>query len=109
MSSSNASASSRSPADDLRSMAQDVKVAAGETVGAATQRAQQLGSDVRHAVQDRMEDLQSRASEYYEQGRAKVRELNESVENRIRAQPLAYLLLAGGIGFALGFLLTKRR
>ena len=27
----------------------------------------------------------------------------------LRAQPLTYLLVAGSVGFALGFLLTKRR
>lgn len=108
MSSSNASKSARRDVDDLRSMAQDVAAAAQEKVGAAAQKAQQLGSDIKHAVQDRFEDLQSRASEYYGQGRAKVRELEHTLENRIRAQPMTYLLVAGSLGFALGFLFTRR-
>lgn len=108
MSSSNASTSARRDIDDLRSTAQDVKAAAQEKVGAAAQKVQQLGSDVKQAVQDRLEGLQSRASEYYGQGRAKVRELEHTLENRVRAQPLTYLLVAGSLGFALGFLLTRR-
>ena len=94
--------------DDLRSMAQDVKAAAQEKVGAAAQKVQQMGSDVKHAVQDRFEDLQNRAADYYDQGRAKMRDLNHNLENRVRAQPMTYLLVAGSLGFALGFLLTRR-
>lgn len=109
MSSSNASTGSRSQMDDLRGMAQDAKAAAQETVGAAAHKVQQFGSDMKHAVQDRLEGLQSRASDYYDQGRAKVRDLNHSLETRIRAQPLTFLLVAGSVGFAIGFLLTKRR
>ena len=109
MSSSNASTTSRPPTDDLRSMAQDVKTAAQETASAAAQRAQQVGSNVKQAVQSGIEGLQSRASEYYEQGRAKMHELNRTIESRVRAQPLTYLLVASSVGFALGFLLTKRR
>jgi ElaB/YqjD/DUF883 family membrane-anchored ribosome-binding protein len=89
-------------------MAQDLKEAAQEKVGAAAQKVQQVGSDVKHAVQDRFEDLQDRASDYYRQGRTKVRELNHTLENRVRAQPLTYLLVAGSVGFALGFLFTRR-
>lgn len=100
---------SKSQMDDLRSMAGDAKSAAQETMNAAAQKVQQMGSDMRHAVQDRLEDLQSRASEYYKEGRAKIHDLEQSIENRVRAQPLTYLLVAGSLGFALGFLLTKRR
>ncbi|HEX3999826.1 MAG TPA: hypothetical protein VHX65_14845 [Pirellulales bacterium] len=109
MSSSNASTGSRSQMDDLRSMAHDVKNAAQEQVSAAAHKVQQMGSDVKHAVQHQVEELQNNASEYYQQGRAKVRELNHTLEGRVRAQPLTYLLVAGSVGFALGFLLTKRR
>jgi ElaB/YqjD/DUF883 family membrane-anchored ribosome-binding protein len=108
MSNSNASATARHDTDDLRSMAHDVKAAAQEKMGAAAQKVQQMGSDVKHAVQDRFEGLQSHASDYYGQGRAKVRELNHKLESRVRAQPMTSLLVAGSVGFALGFLLTRR-
>jgi ElaB/YqjD/DUF883 family membrane-anchored ribosome-binding protein len=109
MSSSNASTSAKQAKDDMRSMAQDVKAAAQGAVEGAAHRVQQLGSDVKHAVQDRLEGVQSRAAEYYGQGREKLHDLNQSLEHRVRAQPLTYLLVAGSVGFALGFLLTKRR
>lgn len=73
MSDSNANTASRHATDDLRSMAQDVKAAAQEKVGAAAQKIQQVGSDVKHAVQDRFEDLQNLAAGYYDQGLAKAR------------------------------------
>jgi len=108
MSSSNAANRVRHEADGLRSMAEDAKAAAQEKLGAAAQKVQQVGSTVKHAVQDQLEDLQSRASECYEQGRAKMHDLNHSLENRVRSQPMTYLLVAGSLGFALGFLLTRR-
>ncbi len=108
MSDSNANTASRHATDDLRSMAQDVKAAAQEKVGAAAQKIQQVGSDVKHAVQDRFEDLQNLAAGYYDQGLAKARDLNHNLENRVRAQPMTYLIVAGSLGFALGFLLTRR-
>ena len=97
MSSSNA----RSQMDEMQSMAQDAKATAQEKVGAAAQKVQQMGSDMKHAVQDRLEDLQGRALEYYQQGRAKMHDLEQSLETRVRAQPLTYLLVAGSLGFAL--------
>jgi ElaB/YqjD/DUF883 family membrane-anchored ribosome-binding protein len=108
MSNSNAGTAPRHDIDDLRSMAHDVKTAAQEKVGAAAHKVQQLGSDLKHAVQDRFEGLQSRASECFDQGRAKVRDLGHSLENRVRSQPMTYLLVAGSVGFALGFLFTRR-
>ena len=108
MSNSNASATQAHEIDGLRSMAHDVKAAAQEKIGAAAEKVQQMGSDVKHAVQDRFEGLQSRASDCYDQSRAKVRELNHKLESRVRAQPMTYLLVAGSLGFALGFLFTRR-
>jgi ElaB/YqjD/DUF883 family membrane-anchored ribosome-binding protein len=108
MSDSNANTASRHATDDLRSTAQDVKAAAQERVGAAAQKVQQMGSDIKHAVEDRFEDLQNRATGYYDQGRVKLRDLNHNLENRVRAQPMTYLIVAGSLGFALGFLFTRR-
>ncbi len=108
MSSSNATSRLQHETDGLRSMAEDAKAAAQEKIGAAAEKVQQMGSTVKHVVQDQLEGLQSRASECYEQGRARMRDLNHSLENRVRAQPMTYLLVAGSLGFALGFLLTRR-
>jgi hypothetical protein len=57
MSTSNASTGARQVKEEMRSMAQDVKSAAQEAVGAAGHRAQQFGSDMMHAAQERLEGL----------------------------------------------------
>lgn len=108
MSSSNSATSPGHESPTLRGMADDMKDAAQEKLGAAADKVQQIGSTVRHAVHDQLEGLQHRAADYYQQGRAKVNDLNHTLENRVRAQPMTYLLVAGSLGFALGFLLTRR-
>jgi ElaB/YqjD/DUF883 family membrane-anchored ribosome-binding protein len=55
-----------------------------------------------------VDDWQSRAGEYAEWGRDIASEWGESVEGQIRAQPLAAVLIAGGVGFLLGWFSTRR-
>ena len=55
MSSPNLSDSARRTANDLRSQAEDLKSTAQQKAGAAMHSAQQFGSDVKHAVQDKFE------------------------------------------------------
>lgn len=54
------------------------------------------------------EEWQSRAGEYAERGRELAEDWGEVVENQIRARPLGAVLVAGGVGFAIGWLVTRR-
>lgn len=108
MSSSNLSDSARRAAGDLRSQAEDLKSTAGQKVSSAMHSAQQFGADVKHAVQDKFEGIQESASQYIEQGKSKACDMRHSLEDRIRKQPLNSMLVVVGIGFALGFLFTRR-
>lgn len=53
-------------------------------------------------------DWQSRSGEYAEWSREIASELGETVEQHIRAQPLTAVLIAGGVGFLLGWFSTRR-
>ena len=48
------------------------------------------------------------AEETFEGGRAKLQELEESLEEWIREYPIRPVLLAAAVGFALGLMLTRR-
>ncbi len=51
---------------------------------------------------------QSRAGEYAERGSEMVAECGEAIESQIRSKPLAAVLIAGGVGFLLGWFWTRR-
>ena len=108
MSSPNLSDSARRTAHDVRSQAEDFKSTAQQKAGAVVQSAQQFGSDVKHAVQDKIENLQDTASQYVEQGKSMACDMRDSLEDRVRKQPLNSMLIVAGIGFALGYLFTRR-
>jgi ElaB/YqjD/DUF883 family membrane-anchored ribosome-binding protein len=108
MTSPNLSDSARRTARDVRDQAEDLKSNAQESAAAVMHSAQRFGSDVKHAVQDQFGNLQETASQYVEQGRSKACEMRHTMEDRIRRQPLNSMLIVAGIGFALGFLFTRR-
>lgn len=108
MSSPNLSDSARRTANDLRNQASEFKSSAQQQAGAVMHSAQQLGSDVKHAVQDQLGHIQDSAAQYYEQGVSRACEMRQTLEQRIRSQPLNSMLIVAGIGFALGFLFTRR-
>ena len=84
-------------------------------------------NDVRHTVQDTARDLQDRGADfvnnvsgYANEAGARVRgfvdrtvddvnHVSHNVEGEIRGNPVRSTLIALGIGFALGALLTTRR
>jgi ElaB/YqjD/DUF883 family membrane-anchored ribosome-binding protein len=82
-------------------------------------KAQQMGTDAKDAVQHKLEQAKEAAhhqldhakesaTQYMEQGREKATELTHKVEDYVRAEPTKSLLAAAGVGFVLGFLLIRR-
>src|SRR5438094_655821 len=55
----------------------------------------------------RYNQLRDQASQYYDQGRQRAQEWEESLENYIHEKPLQAVLIAAGVGVLLG-LLWKR-
>jgi len=58
--------------------------------------------------QDMGTQVKETITEYYEQGRESLKDLNQTMEAQIRERPLPALLVAGGIGLLLGFLWLRR-
>ncbi len=50
-----------------------------------------------------------RVRHLYRQGKEKVIEAEENLESYIRAHPVKSVLVVGGVGLAVGFLLGRRR
>jgi ElaB/YqjD/DUF883 family membrane-anchored ribosome-binding protein len=69
---------------------------------------QQMGTIARDAAQERLDDLQNTASEYYERGVDKMHEVEQSVEEYICRQPVKSVLIAAGIGLVLGRFMMRR-
>ena len=57
---------------------------------------------------DSVEALRDYANEYLDEGRAKVRELGDTVSTRIQEQPMTSILVATAVGFLLGVLWVRR-
>jgi ElaB/YqjD/DUF883 family membrane-anchored ribosome-binding protein len=56
-----------------------------------------------------MERARDTAAEYWEQGRAKAEEVTETVQTRVRENPMAAVLIAAGVGFLIGMACSSRR
>lgn len=77
----------------MRDQAQDLGTQVRDQMQDLGTQAQQLGTQVKET-----------ASQYYEQGREGLQELNQTLETQIRDKPLQSLFIAGGVGLLLGLL-----
>ena len=72
------------------------------------QDVQELGRISKNIANETMGSLKENAGEYYEQGVAKAKSLEEDLETRIKTHPIQSLLIALGLGFLVGLLLRRR-
>ena len=63
---------------------------------------------VKQLTGDGVDAVRETAHEFIDQGRAKAQELTESMEDRVREQPVKSVLIAAGIGFVLGLFFLRR-
>lgn len=75
--------------------------AEGNGSEAMSQRAQQ-------AAEQAFNDMKDRAADYVDAGREKALEFTGAIEQQIRERPVPSLAVAAGLGFALGFLYSRR-
>jgi ElaB/YqjD/DUF883 family membrane-anchored ribosome-binding protein len=73
-----------------------------------TQDIQELGGMAREMAQDHVEQLRASASEYGEEGRDKVQQIERSFAQYVREQPLKSILIAAGVGLVLGRFWMRR-
>ena len=63
-----------------------------------------LGSQAREAATQTYDQLRQQAGDYYEQGRDRAREMEQSLEQYVQEKPIQALLMAAGVGMLLGIL-----
>ena len=80
----------------------------GRKARTVTQDLQELGGMAREMAQEKVEQLRASASSYCEDKRDKVQQVERSVEQFIRQQPLKSILIAAGVGMLLGGLWMRR-
>ncbi|HZZ71715.1 MAG TPA: hypothetical protein VFE24_05650 [Pirellulales bacterium] len=94
--------------DQAKSTFETVKETGKQVGNDVLSAVQQFGSDAKRMVQDKTGALTETASDYLDQGRRQAMSLERSLEDQVRAQPLAALLVAAGLGIAIGALINRR-
>jgi ElaB/YqjD/DUF883 family membrane-anchored ribosome-binding protein len=61
--------------------------------------------EVAQAAREKLNEVREAAGEYYEQGIQKARELEESLESRIRENPFRAVLIAAGVAAGAGLII----
>ncbi len=80
----------------------------GRKARTVTQDLQELGGMAREMAHEKVEQLRASASEYCEDGRDKVQQVERSFEQFVRQQPFKSILIAAGVGMLLGGLWMRR-
>jgi ElaB/YqjD/DUF883 family membrane-anchored ribosome-binding protein len=78
-----------------------------ETAGQVGQNIRELGTQARDVATQKYEELRGQAQDYYQQGRERAQEWEQSLEQYVHEKPLQAVLIAAGVGVVLG-LLWKR-
>ena len=81
----------------------------GRKARTVTQDLQELGGMAREMAQEKVAQLRASASEYCEEGRDKVQQVERGFEQFVRQQPLKSILIATGVGILLGGFWMMRR
>ena len=83
-----------------------------EKVSEAVQSVQDMGNTAKGFAQEKLEEVRESVGEsvghYYEQGRAKAKEIEHTLESMVRQQPVKALMIAVGVGLILGGLMIRR-
>ena len=80
----------------------------GKQARKVTEDLQDLGGIAGDAAQEKLGQLRENASDYYEEGREKVHQVERTFEQFIRDQPLKSILIAAGVGLVLGRFWMRR-
>jgi ElaB/YqjD/DUF883 family membrane-anchored ribosome-binding protein len=67
-----------------------------------------MGHLAKEAVTDKLHDLKDRASEKYDEGKEKLHDFEESLLKSVRKSPMKSVLIAAGVGLAIGCLWGRR-
>lgn len=67
-----------------------------------------MGHLAKETVQDKLHELRERATEKYGEGKERLQDFEEGLVRQVRESPMKSVLIAAGIGLALGFLWRRR-
>jgi len=93
--------------DQAREAGAQVYDRARELGSQARDQARDVGMQIKEGTQEIVHQVGETASEYYEQGRKAVGQLEKTLEGYIREKPLQSLLIAAGVGMLAGLLWRK--
>jgi ElaB/YqjD/DUF883 family membrane-anchored ribosome-binding protein len=97
MARSNEEHHAKSATDDLK-----------ETVSEIGQNVREIGSEIGDLAREKFSDVRDQATGYYKKGRKKAAELEDTVEDYIKEQPIKALLIAAGVGLLVGMFWRRR-
>ena len=67
-----------------------------------------MGHLAKDAVSEKLHELRDRASEKYDEGKEKLHDFEESLVKSVRQSPMKSVLIAAGVGLAIGCLWGRR-
>lgn len=67
-----------------------------------------MGHLAKEAVTDKLSQLRDRAGEKYDEGKEKLHDLEDSLVKSVRQSPMKSVLIAAGVGLAIGCLWGRR-
>lgn len=67
-----------------------------------------LSQTIKDAVKDSLESIKENFSDYYDKGKASAKQIEKKAEGKIKQYPIQSLLIATGVGLALGLLCRKK-
>ncbi len=67
-----------------------------------------MGSAAKQVAQEQYEGVRDTVSTYYDQGRERAMEFEQSLERRIQDRPISSVLVATGIGFLIGLVWMRK-
>ena len=88
-------------------LADDAKTQASGKAREAAGAVQNLYGQAKDAARDATDTAASYAKEAYESGQDTFRDGSQAIAQKVQDNPLGALLVAGGIGFALGLLMSR--
>ncbi len=98
----------RTAAHDMSSAAHDMTSAVRDTVRDIPSQVKTLHRQVAGQASDQLEALSDAATDCVEQGREQILSVGQSLEQRVRRQPLQALLIAFGVGAVAALMMRNR-
>ena len=80
-----------------------------EKLAETTENVMDIGHIAKDAITERLGSLKSAAAHGVQEGKARLHDLEENFEERVREQPIKYVMIAAGIGALVGLLMFRRR